>query len=924
MNRRGPAAPPGAVAPVGLALGLTSAALAFGLAFNGPPSARAADAVADVSGARPTSKALLIAPAKQRFAPEGVTEAPDFQKHVLPVLSRLGCNGRACHGSFQGRGGFRLSLFGYDFKADHEALLAKDKGRVDVETPEASKILQKPTLAIPHKGGKRMDEGSWAYRMLARWVEAGAKGVDRASSFDRLEVTPAEVVFDREGTNVPLKVVARWEDGTSEDVTCLCRFRTNDESVAEVSEDGVVTSRGKGDTHVVAFYDNGVAVAQVIRPVSDKVGPKYPDVPTPTKVDALVVEKLRKLGVVPSAVCTDAEFLRRVRVDLTGTLPTPPEVAEFLADPSPDKRVAKVDALLNTPEYAGWWATKVCDLTGANPRQFPGLTMNAEIVRNWYAWVAARVARNEPYDKIVAGIVLATSRLPGQSFDDYAKQETTYYRADAPGDFTERPTMPYFWARRRNFNTPDEKALGFSYTFLGVRLECAQCHKHPFDQWTQDDFKKFTAFFAPVGYGYLPDGRKRSVEMRKELGLDDKTGGNLQRELGKLAREGKVIPWQEVFINAGRPAVAPKNAKAKGRPGTIAVGPKLLGGGEVDLASYKDPRQPLMDWMRSEDNPYFAKALVNRVWANYFGRGIVHPTDDMNRANPPSNPALLDHLTRGFIAQGFDLKWLHREVLASQAYQRSWRPNETNRLDERNFSKAAVRRLPAEVLIDAVAQVTGASADLAKVGTTAGLEERAIGPKGGGRRGQADYASRVFGRNPRETTCDCAASTEPNLLQSIYLQNDGELLGMIERKGGWLDERTGASARSTRNDRKTEEGLAARFEKRVGDLEAELETARKGDQEKLAEDLELQLSKRRDDLTLHRKRLAALPKVEPPKPFEADAVIDEAFLRALGRRPSAAEADGSRAYFADARDDPKGLRDLLWALLNTKEFVTNH
>jgi hypothetical protein len=771
-----------------------------------------------------------------------------------------------------------------------------------------------------------MEEDSWAYRVLLRWVEGGGRGVTAPAQFDRLEVTPSQVVFVRGGETVPLRVIARWADGSREDVTCLCRFRTNDESVAEVNEEGVITGKGKGDTHVVAFYDNGVAVTQVIRPVSDRVGPKYPDVPTPTKVDALVVEKLRKLGMVPSDLCTDAEFLRRVRIDLTGTLPTPGEVEAFLADPSPNKRETKIDALLNTPEYAAWWTTRFLDLTGASPRQFNGLPVSNEIVRNWFNWVARRIRENVPYDKIVEGIVLATSRLPGQSFDDYNKQETSYYRDKEPADFSERPTMPYFWARRRSFNTPDEKALGFSYSFLGVRLECAQCHKHPFDQWTQDDFKRFTAFFAPVGFGFPPDDRRRAAEMRKGLGLDAKKGGDLQRELLRLAKEGKTIPWQEVFVNTNvvrRPDTAKPKAVGR-RPSALAIEPKLLGARQVSLADYKDPRQPLMDWMRSKENPYFARSIVNRIWANHFGRGIVHPTDDLNLANPPSNPALLDHLVDGFVGHGFDLKWLHREILNSQTYQRSWRPNETNRLDERNFSKGSVRRLPAEVLLDAVAQVTGPSADLAKVGTLASLEDRAIGPKAGGGRGPAQYASRVFGRSPRDTTCDCAASTEPNLLQSIYLQNDGELLSAIERRGGWLDECTSASSRNALAARKNEEAEVQRLSKRIDELEKERESARRDEKGKLAEDVALQLSKRREELAQHRKRLAAIPDARAPAPFDADALVREAFLRALGRRPNDAEVERARSYAQDAGDHAKGFRDLLWALLNTKEFVTNH
>ncbi|MEO6809243.1 MAG: DUF1549 and DUF1553 domain-containing protein, partial [Isosphaeraceae bacterium] len=697
----------------------------------------------------------LVRPVSERFAVPEVKEVPDFQRHVLPLMGRLGCNGRACHGSFQGQGGFQLSLFGYDFKMDHDALLKKDSGRVDPEAADLSKVLQKPTLTIPHKGGKRMELDSWQYQVLFHWIDGGAKGVTEASHFERLEVTPAEIVFQREGETVPLHVIAHWADGTREDVTCITRFRTNNESIAEIDENGVVTSKGQGDTHVVAFYDNGVAATQVILPVSDRVGPTYPDVPTPTKIDELVVAKLRKLGIVPSELCTDEEFLRRVSLDLTGTLPTPKEVETFLADPSSNKRAAKVDELLERPTYAAWWATQLCDITGDSRRNFQGQVASEEMARHWYEWIERRVKENTPYDELVAGIVLGTSREPGQDFDDFIKQQSTYYRDKDPVDFATRDTMPYFWAKR-NARKAEEKALNFSYTFLGVRLECAQCHKHPFDQWTQDDFNRFTAFFDGVRYGTPADARQRTKELTESFDLP-KNGGQARKQLDLLVRKGKVVPWQEVYVIPRKPAARPgKKKQAKVTGASRVITPKVLGGDVVDLEGSQDPRKPLMDWMRSPENPYFAKAFINRVWASDFGSGIVNPPDDMNQANPPSNAALLDYLTGEFVARGFDMKWLHREVLNSQTYQRSWRSNDTNGLDERNFSRAVIRRLPAEVLIDAMAQANADSDALARVSTD--LKDRAIGPNAGGggigRRG-GDYASRVFGTSTRDSNCDC-------------------------------------------------------------------------------------------------------------------------------------------------------------------------
>jgi hypothetical protein len=862
------------------------------------------------------SEEALIPPASQRFANDDVQEVPNFQRHLLPLMGRLGCNTRSCHGSFQGAGGFRLSLFGYDFKVDHDALLKPESHRVDRETPEASKILQKPTLAIPHKGGKRMEEDSWQYRMFVRWIEDGAKGVENPVEFERLEVIPAEIVFEKEGEAVALQVIAHWADGSREDVTCISRYRTNDESIAEISPDGVVTSHGKGDTHVVAFYDNGVAVTQVILPVSDKVGPNYPDVPAPTTIDQHVVAKLRKLGVVPSEVCTDAEFLRRVSLDLTGTLPAPAEIDAFVADASPAKRAAKVEDLLARPSYAAWWTTKLCDLTGASARnvQLQNVQgLNETVARNWYRWIYKRVEENIPYDQIVAGIVLASSRRPGQSYDDYNKEQTAYYRQSDPVDFSKHETLPYYWIKRNSMK-PEDKALNFSYTFLGVRLECAQCHKHPFDQWTQNDFNQFAAFFNTIRYGVAPDAQATARKMRDDLGIDPKKG-NVQQQLTQLVRRGEVIPWQEVFVvprgdfARQRPNQAPLNASIR------TATPRVLGGDEVTLGEAKDPREPLMEWMRKKDNPYFARAWINRVWANYFGSGIVNPPDDMNLANPPSNEALLQYLAEGFIDHGFDMKWLHREIIASQTYQRSWRPNETNRLDERNFSRAIVRRLPAEILIDAITMAT-AGTDAAPQ-LAADLEKRATGLKNvsaPGNRGSIGYASQVFGGSTRESNCDCARSNEPNLLQSIYLQNDNELLTALDRSESWVSERAAIKNRRPADLARSLEALAQRVARQSREEGAPVVDAN------AAEEIDRRLDEQGRKTAAERERLR--PEKDPVR--AAEALVREAYLRTVSREPSASESTVARNYLKQAGDEATGLRDLLWALLNTKEFITNH
>ncbi|HXG12828.1 MAG TPA: DUF1549 domain-containing protein [Gemmataceae bacterium] len=800
----------------------------------------------------PAQAADIIPPASERFAAAGTEEVPSFQRHVVPLLGRLGCNGRACHGSFQGQGGFRLSLFGYDFQADHQALTGGDSPRADPKSPADSLMLLKPTHTVSHKGGKRMDVDSWPYRLLRRWIEAGAPGVKEGEpSFVALDVEPKEIVFGRAGEAVPLKVIAQWSDGSREDVTPLCRFRSNDEAIATVSESGRVTAVGRGDTDVAVFYDNGVVTIPVMLPVSDRTGPRYPPVPTPTRIDELVVAKLRKLGIVPSELCTDAEFLRRVSLDLTGTLPPPDEVAAFLADPSPDKRAKKVEELLSRPAYAAWWATKLCDFTGNSEAAGPlggEQGLRREMARLWYNWLYRRVSENVPYDRIVEGIVLAVSRRPGQSYEDYCKEMSAYFRKEAPADFAARPTMPYYWTRRA-LGRPEERALAFAHSFLGVSLQCAQCHKHPYDQWTKQDFDQFTAFFNNIRYG--AGNRDQIQAMKRDLGLAglDEDSGQYKRKFVELLAEGKVLPFKELTVPQGG-ARKGSAARANPRLGRV-ITPKLLGGEEVIDADYADPRQPLMDWVRQEDNPYFARAFVNRVWASYFNVGLIDPPDDLNLANPPSNPALLDYLARGFIASGYDMKWLHRQITTSRTYQLSWRPNETNEHDERNYSRAVLRRLPAEVASDAVVLATASDDALKRLhadpaGTRAIGVASCFSPRDG-----SNYAVMLFGKPPRSINCDCERSNEPSLLQTVYLRNDQEILKLLDRKDGWLQQ-------------------------------------------------------------VARSRLR-----------DPDELVRQAYLRTLSRPPDEREAAIARKHLADAGDTSAGLRDLLWALINTKEFIVN-
>ncbi|MCA9224370.1 MAG: DUF1549 domain-containing protein, partial [Planctomycetales bacterium] len=652
---------------------------------------------------------------------------------------------RSCHGSFQGQGGFRLSMFGYDFALDHENLLA----RIDLDSPNESLILNKPTSADLHEGGLRLPPDGWEQTLLRRWIEAGAKGVaDSAPKFVRLDVSPAEIVFTEAGQTSQLKAEAIWSDGTREDVTCLTRFQTNDETVAEVSPDGVVTSRGSGDTYVISFYDNGIFSTQVLRPISDLTHERFPEVATPTEIDRHVVDKLAKLGIVPSEICTDEEFLRRVSLDIIGTLPTPQEVDAFVADTSADKRARVIDQLLEHPAYVTWWTTRLCDLTGSNAGYLGATEMAQPVAAQWRDWIERRVAENVGWDKIAEGILLARSRPVGQTYREYIETQSRYTSVTNPDDFAALGnSMPHYWYRD-NITQPTDKALAFGYTFLGVRLDCAQCHKHPYDQWSKRDFELFTEFFTRIKKGVAPDAKPLHEAMQHMLGVPVKlnTAALRRQSYLRIAAEGRAIPWNEVYIE----------------PATSEHRARLLGGSELDLSQYDDPREPLMQWLLKEPNHYFAKSFVNRIWANYFHVGIIDPPDDLNLANPPSNKALLEYLTDGFIQNGYDMKWLHRTIATSHTYQRSWRPNDTNRTDIRNFSHAILRRLPAEVAIDAITQATANDTTLANWGRS--VADRKIGqhPKSFQTRA-IDFSLLIFGKPLRTTNCDCERKGEPTL-----------------------------------------------------------------------------------------------------------------------------------------------------------------
>ena len=401
---------------------------------------------------------------------DGSEFKPDFQRHVIPLLGRLGCNSRNCHGSFQGRRGFQLSMFGYDFQLDHDNL----SERIDLEHPAESLIVNKPTSDDEHEGGKRFEVGSWQQKLLERWISTGAAArPEDAADFSRLDVTPTAIDFDSAGQERQLQVVAVWSDGSREDVTALARFESKDDAIARVDASGSVTAVGSGDTHIIVYYDNGIQPVQVIMPLHDPASAKMDETSTPTRIDEFVVAKLQKLGIQPSPLATDETFLRRVSLDMIGTLPTPQEVREFIADSSNDKRSRKIDELLEHDAYVAWWTNRLCDLTGANAGYLGNTEMARPVSLQWQAWIERRVRDNTGWDKIARGLITSTSRRPGQSYHDFAAQQSKYTRLSNPDDFAAPGNpMPHYWFRD-NIRIPSDKALSFGYIFMGLRLDCA-------------------------------------------------------------------------------------------------------------------------------------------------------------------------------------------------------------------------------------------------------------------------------------------------------------------------------------------------------------------------------------------------------------------------------------------------------------------
>ncbi len=768
--------------------------------------------------------------------PGNVTVAKvDFERHVMGLFGKMGCNSGSCHGSFQGKGNFRLSLFGYDPAMDFVNVTRDGMGRrIDRTDPAGSLILLKPTGQITHGGGRRFAKDSWQYQLLREWIVNGAAWQKGSGTVAGLTITPAEHHFTKAGEVHTMTVRARFADGSEEDITPLCDFRIQDDAVAEVTPSGQVKSLRPGDTALVVSYRGHITPVRVMVPVEAAPGFHYPDVAAVNYVDRAVFAKLRLLNIVPSEPAGDLEFLRRVTIDTIGCLPSPEEVRAFLADQSPDKRARKIDELLNHPLHAALWATKLCDITGNNTDALENpVQYKPKRSQMWYEWLRKRLAENRPYDEIVHGILCATSR-DGLSPEEWVRQEKRIEEAAEAGNTTlyaERASLDLFWRRQQRVPVEQwgEKAAA---AFLGVRLECAQCHKHPFDRWTQNDYRSFANVFSQVAFGSSP-------EAAKLLNTE-----NSQRKSG-AKNNNQVVQLREVFLSGN------KLQPLKDAETNEVLPAKALGGPEIPVHKGEDAREALFQWLRDPHNPYFARSFANRVWGHYFGIGLVDPVDDFSLANPPSNPQLLDALAGDFIAHRFDLRQLERTILNSRVYQLSSVPNATNRLDRNNFSHSYVRRLMAEVVVDVVNTALGVSEDFGRTAKELPPGSHAI-EVGATRVQNANvaYVFRTFGRPPRSSACDCERAMEPALPQTLYLMTDSAVLGKLRNAGGRL------------------------------------------------------------------QKLLAAKKTD-------DEILDELFLATLTRPPTAEEKQAFTGYRA-AKDRQTAFTDTLWALINTREFITNH
>jgi hypothetical protein len=705
-----------------------------------------------------------------------------FRNHVQPILARYGCSSGACHGAAAGKSGFKLSLRGYDDEGDYATITRHALGRrINLEDPGRSLLLLKPTGAVPHKGGVRFGTDSREYAVLSEWIAAGAPGPRKEDPrIDHLEIVPPQMVL-KPGLEQQILVRAHFSDGTVRDATPWAKYTGSDSSVAVPDDGGRVKVTGSGEGAITAWFLSKIAVATVTVPYGDPIpADVYVNAPRRNFIDDLTLAKLQELRLPPSPPAGDAEFLRRAFLDTIGVLPTIIETRAFLADPAQDKRDRLIDALLARPEYIDYWTHRWGDLLLVSSKKLPASTMWA-----YHAWIRNQVSANTPWDK-------------------FARQVVT-----ARGGTIENGAGTFFILQ----DDPTEMAQTASQAFLGMSIQCARCHNHPMEKWTNDQYYAFANLFSRVRA---------------------KTGSRAGDTIIFTAPDGELL---QPLTNRPRP-------------------PQPLDGTAISFDDPRDRREALADWLTSADNPYFSRAIVNRIWANFLGRGLVEAVDDMRKTNPASNDRLLTALADHLARQNFDLKTLMRTILQSQTYQRSSQSLPGNAAEKRFYSHYYPRRLMAEVALDALSQVTAAPTQFRQAA------ER--GPAGfaypvGWRALQLpdtnidSYFLKSFGRPDRIITCECERTAAPSMSQALHIANGDTLNQKLKAKNN-----------------RVEQFLAARM----------------------------------DDAT----------------------IVEEAYLGALSRSPSADEKAKLTALLGEAKDEAhrEAVEDLFWGILSSKEFLFNH
>ena len=616
-----------------------------------------------------------------------------FQLDVMPVLTAAGCNTGACHGSARGQDGFHLSLFGFDPKGDHFRLTEEIPGRrINTAIPEDSLLVTKALGSVPHTGGKLIKRDSDSCKTLIEWIRGGAKydegDIPQPVS---IEVRPKQFVMTGADIRLPLTVRALYSDGTDRDVTPLSIFSTsNDNSVSIGKNDALAVSKNRGEAFVLARFHTFTEGSQAIV-VPAESDYQRPEIPEANYIDKLVHEKLNKLRIVPSALADDESFLRRVFLDVIGLPPTLEERERFLSDKRADKRALLIDELLSRREFTGMWVMKWAELLQIRTFNNGPQQVSYKAALNYYQWLRERIAGNTPFNELVRQIL------------------------SAKGGTFSSPATNYFQIEQDTLKLTENTAQ----VFMGTRIQCAQCHNHPFDRWTMDDYYGFAAFLAQVK-------RKPAEDPRERIVFD--ADGEVQHPVTKRS-----------------------------------MPPKFLGGPQPDLNG-RSRRDALAAWIASPDNPWFARNVVNIIWAHFLGAGIVEPVDDIRISNPPSNPELLDALAEKFVSYDFDFRKVVRDICNSRTYQLSTRTNGSNATDTRNFSHAMIRRVRAEVLLDCISQVTATPNKFKGLPLGARAVQIADG-------NTTNYFLTTFGRATRATVCSCEVKMEPNLSQALHLLN---------------------------------------------------------------------------------------------------------------------------------------------------------